>query len=280
MFEAKSRNPTCSQSIAEITSTTEAAFRFTDTSLTNPLAISPLFSDYTEPLRSRRGRKSRTERLEILKMKIKSIKENKDISPFSSLPNPQANMDDNNWPNIPDNKEKESLSVNPPIENQEPELNKALQCSCKNSQCIKLYCECFKMQKYCYDCSCVGCFNLSDNPTREQTIKNILKKNPKAFLFMNVDSDDIEITDKPMVNKDNNLNLQISLDQTHNSTLGSLPVRKKNLIEIDFRNRSGFESNHFYHNQSNNPSFYRSELDDLIIFKLEEIKRIKFESRI
>lgn len=27
-------------------------------------------------------------------------------------------------------------------------------CRCKNSRCLKLYCECFRANSYCGDCSC------------------------------------------------------------------------------------------------------------------------------
>jgi hypothetical protein len=38
-------------------------------------------------------------------------------------------------------------------------------CNCKNSQCLKLYCECFSNNKICDPriCSCLGCFNNTDN---------------------------------------------------------------------------------------------------------------------
>jgi hypothetical protein len=32
-------------------------------------------------------------------------------------------------------------------------------CNCKNSKCLKLYCECFASGEYCRDCNCVGCEN-------------------------------------------------------------------------------------------------------------------------
>ena len=37
-------------------------------------------------------------------------------------------------------------------------------CTCKKSQCMKLYCECFAKGGFCgIDCGCVGCSNTSDN---------------------------------------------------------------------------------------------------------------------
>lgn len=37
-------------------------------------------------------------------------------------------------------------------------------CNCKNSQCLKRYCECFTRMKYCDSsiCSCKNCFNTID----------------------------------------------------------------------------------------------------------------------
>src|SRR4051794_13260825 len=33
------------------------------------------------------------------------------------------------------------------------------QCNCKNSRCLKLYCECFASGAYCEGCNCKNCFN-------------------------------------------------------------------------------------------------------------------------
>lgn len=56
-------------------------------------------------------------------------------------------------------------------------------CSCKNTQCIKLYCECFRNNKYCIDCSCVNCFNLPDyEEIREKATKYLKKRNKNAFV--------------------------------------------------------------------------------------------------
>ena len=54
-------------------------------------------------------------------------------------------------------------------------------CNCKNSRCIKLYCECFRNETFCKDCNCECCLNKTDNPTRKNTIAMIKQKNPSAF---------------------------------------------------------------------------------------------------
>lgn len=56
-------------------------------------------------------------------------------------------------------------------------------CACKNSKCLKLYCECFSRGEYCgSNCHCSNCKNNSENEhIRAETISQILEKNPDAF---------------------------------------------------------------------------------------------------
>ncbi|KAG8459923.1 hypothetical protein KFE25_010972 [Diacronema lutheri] len=55
-------------------------------------------------------------------------------------------------------------------------------CNCKNSRCLKLYCECFASGVYCDGCNCIGCCN---NPAcddvRRIAIEATLERNPTAF---------------------------------------------------------------------------------------------------
>lgn len=37
---------------------------------------------------------------------------------------------------------------------------KNIQCNCKKSRCLKLYCDCFRMEKYCDGCNCIECANI------------------------------------------------------------------------------------------------------------------------
>lgn len=58
---------------------------------------------------------------------------------------------------------------------------KKLNCNCKNSQCLKMYCECFRNNKTCNNCNCVNCLNKPNSRARNAVIKQIKEKNPKAF---------------------------------------------------------------------------------------------------
>jgi len=78
--------------------------------------------------------------------------------------------------NVQANKERELEDLNPITE-------KKKCCNCKNSKCLKLYCECFASQGYCSGCNCVDCHN---TPASRQEIKAIIakikKKNPIGIM--------------------------------------------------------------------------------------------------
>lgn len=62
------------------------------------------------------------------------------------------------------------------------ENNTKIQCNCKKSKCLKLYCDCFTNQGYCVNCNCVDCHNTPDHETeREKVILSVKEKNPSAF---------------------------------------------------------------------------------------------------
>ncbi|KAL1224306.1 Protein tesmin/TSO1-like CXC 7 [Cardamine amara subsp. amara] len=64
----------------------------------------------------------------------------------------------------------------------EVESSKQRHCNCKNSKCLKLYCECFASGSYCNGCNCLNCHNNLENETsRQEAIRVILERNPKAF---------------------------------------------------------------------------------------------------
>ena len=55
-------------------------------------------------------------------------------------------------------------------------------CNCKNSRCLKLYCECFASGDYCRNCNCNCCCNNVENESiRKETVSAILERNPNAF---------------------------------------------------------------------------------------------------
>lgn len=54
-------------------------------------------------------------------------------------------------------------------------------CTCKNSQCVKLYCECFRKEQLCIGCTCEGCLNTSDSPIRQNRISSIKRRSRNLF---------------------------------------------------------------------------------------------------
>eukprot|EP00873_Tetraselmis_striata_P046549 jgi/Tetstr1/466813/TSEL_011283.t1 len=55
-------------------------------------------------------------------------------------------------------------------------------CNCKNSRCLKLYCECFASGRFCDNCNCSKCANNEQNSTeRAAAVQQILDRNPHAF---------------------------------------------------------------------------------------------------
>ena len=55
-------------------------------------------------------------------------------------------------------------------------------CNCKNSRCLKLYCECFASGRYCDGCNCVNCCNNKESEqVRQAAVEAILERNPNAF---------------------------------------------------------------------------------------------------
>lgn len=67
-------------------------------------------------------------------------------------------------------------------EKKHEEHGKKICCNCKKSRCLKLYCECFAAQKFCQECNCLNCANLSTNSEeRDQVMKAVMNRNPSAF---------------------------------------------------------------------------------------------------
>lgn len=58
-----------------------------------------------------------------------------------------------------------------------------IQCFCKKSKCLRLYCECFARGYVCgVDCGCLDCQNTVElDGTREKVVRETMEKNPLAF---------------------------------------------------------------------------------------------------
>ncbi|XP_048332349.1 protein tesmin/TSO1-like CXC 5 isoform X1 [Ziziphus jujuba] len=70
----------------------------------------------------------------------------------------------------------------PSIEVKECTPKKQKQCKCRNSRCLKLYCECFTAGIYCDGCNCINCQNNVENENvRNEAIGAVLERNPNAF---------------------------------------------------------------------------------------------------
>jgi len=55
-------------------------------------------------------------------------------------------------------------------------------CNCRNTKCLKLYCECLRKGKICSAlCNCSGCENQAHSELRQERVRYIEKKNPHAF---------------------------------------------------------------------------------------------------
>ena len=48
-------------------------------------------------------------------------------------------------------------------------------CNCRNSRCLKLYCECFASGQYCFGCNCQACHN---NPENDEMRKRAIEQAP------------------------------------------------------------------------------------------------------
>jgi hypothetical protein len=76
------------------------------------------------------------------------------------------------------------------LNNNNNENKKIIGCNCKNSGCLKRYCECFTRMKYCDNnyCQCKNCLNKIENEKeRKEAIQNYIMKSPISFKKINLD---------------------------------------------------------------------------------------------
>ena len=114
---------------------------------------------------------------------------------------------------------------------------KGMICNCKNSGCLKRYCECFSRMKYCdSNCQCKNCFNnINYEKERNEAIRNYLIKSPVSFKKINMDLNNVTCNCK----KSNCLKnycecFQLGMKCTYNCRC------------IDCKNRNLFEKKLFY----------------------------------
>ena len=113
-------------------------------------------------------------------------------TPLSSLNlnHPKINF----FPNIPQILDKKmSIDLNENQNNNFQNNKNEIGCNCKNSFCLKRYCECFTRMKYCNSsCQCKNCFNTNlHEKERNEAIKNYISKSPISFKKINIDMNNL-----------------------------------------------------------------------------------------
>ena len=88
---------------------------------------------------------------------------------------------------------KMSIDLDDDITNPNVSNKKYMGCNCKNSGCLKRYCECFSRMKYCdSNCQCKNCFNnIKYEKERNEAIKIYLVKSPVSFKKINMDLNNV-----------------------------------------------------------------------------------------
>lgn len=97
----------------------------------------------------------------------------------------------------------------PAFDSKDGTPKKCKQCNCKNSRCLKLYCECFASGTYCEGCNCVNCCNNVENESvRQEAVEATLERNPNAFrpkIFSSPSLRDLreDVGEQPLIGKHN-----------------------------------------------------------------------------
>ena len=127
---------------------------------------------------------------------------------------------------------KMSMDIDDDVTNSNASNKKFMGCNCKNSGCLKRYCECFSRMKYCdNNCQCKNCFNnIKYEKERTEAIKLYLVKSPVSFKKINMDLNNITCNCK----KSNCLKnycecFQFGLKCTY--SCGCVDCKNRNLLE-------------------------------------------------
>ena len=127
---------------------------------------------------------------------------------------------------------KMSMDLDDDITNPNVSNKKYVGCNCKNSGCLKRYCECFSRMKYCdNNCQCKSCRNnVKFEKERTEAIKLYLVKSPVSFKKINMDLNNITCNCK----KSNCLKnycecFQFGLKCTY--SCGCVDCKNRNLLE-------------------------------------------------
>ena len=127
---------------------------------------------------------------------------------------------------------KMSMDMEDDVTNSNASSKKYMGCNCKNSGCLKRYCECFSRMKYCdNNCQCKNCLNnIKFEKERTEAIKIYLVKSPVSFKKINMDLNNITCNCK----KSNCLKnycecFQFGLKCTYNC--GCVDCKNRNLLE-------------------------------------------------
>ena len=127
---------------------------------------------------------------------------------------------------------KMSIDLDDDITNSNLVNKKIMGCNCKNSGCLKRYCECFSRMKYCdANCQCKNCLNnIKYEKERSEAIRIYLVKSPVSFKKINMDLNNVTCNCK----KSNCLKnycecFQFGLKCTYNC--GCVDCKNRNLFE-------------------------------------------------